>query len=268
MGGIEQQLSGDIVDAMYGANAPSASNPFATMADAGGILPADKWYVLLENFDKGTTSPGWSQSTSGPVTVQYTQAYESGVIGQVYLSAGGPGAVRAGIAFGSNYNYILNFSDCLFTKWNGSIRRSPANVGVALFGLGNTNNPGGAPSGFGNVIAIVHDPNNMTGVNPGLITNWFIWVKSSAGQTLYDTGIAPTGIWQFPEFNYDSLGVEVKINNAVVVNVPITDPNLFVSQAPAAGAGLQPVIYVGKTVAASGNNQLRVDNFNLYRKWN
>lgn len=270
---IKQLLKHSEFKAIRNANAPSSLNPFATMADiagGGGILPADKWYIFQENFDKGTVPLGWTQATSGgPATVSYTQAYETNSIGQAQLNAPGPAALFASLTYGNAYNYILNFTDCLYTQWNSLIRRDPGNIGVSLVGLAN-NGGSAVPSAFGNVIALVHDPGNMTTVNGGLTGNWFVWVKDASGQSLYNTGIAPTGTWQFVEFEYNNTGVphvEVKINGAVVATVPNTDPNLFVSQAPAANAGLKPVIYCGKTIAATGGNQLRVDQFNLYRKW-
>lgn len=270
---IKQLLKHSEFQAIRNANAPALANPFATMADltgGGGILPANQWYVLQQNFDKGVVPPGWTQATSGvPATVSYTQPYETGAIGQVQMNMPGPAAGFASLTYASGYNYLLDFSDCDYTKWNSLIRRDPAHVGVSLVGLAN-NGGSAVPSAFGNVIALVHDPNNMTTVNGGLTGNWFVWIKDASGQTLYNTGIAPTNIWQFVEFEYNYEGVpyvEVKINGVVVATVPNTDPNLFVSQAPAANAGLKPVLYCGKTAAATGGNQLRVDQFNLYRKW-
>lgn len=273
MEGVDVLLKGNQIRAIQNANTPGVGNPFATIADltsGGGILAANQWYVLAENFDKGVLSQGWTQASSGPPSIiSYTQAYETGSIGHVSLSAPGPAALFASVIYASNYNYLLNFSDCEYTKWNAIFRRDPANVGVALVGLANI--AGSAiPSAFGNVIALVHDPNNMTTANGGLVTNWFVWVKDASGQSLYDTGVAPTNAWQFVEFEYNYSGtpyVEVKINGVVVVTVPNTDPNLFISQAAGVNAGLKPICYTGKTVAASGGNQFRVDQFNLYRKW-
>lgn len=229
-------------------------------------------YWLVENFDKGFIPSGWTQSTNGATTVNYTQAYENGHIGQVQMIGNGPAALRAAIGFANTFNYILNFADCLYTKWNHFVRKPSTDGGVSLVGLANRIDAA-TPASFNNVIAIVHDPNNMTGANPGLITNWIVLIKNATGQSVYNTNVAPTGIWQFVEFEYNYENplapyVDVKIDGILKVTVLGTDPNLFVSQAPAANAGLKPVIYNGKTAALSVNNSIRVDNFNLGRKWN
>jgi hypothetical protein len=241
---IKQLLKTDEFRGIRNANLPSALNPFATLADlsgGAGILSPVQWYILQENFDRGVLPQGWIQTSSGPpATVSYSQIYETGAIGHVLLSAPGPAALFASVTFANGYNYLLNFSDCEFTQWNANVRRNATNVGVALVGLANV--AGSAvPSVFGNVIALVHDPNNMTGANGGLVTNWFVWVKDASGQTLYDTGVAPNDTWQFVDFKYDSTGVVVQINGVTVVTVPNTDPNLFVSQVSGATAGLKPV---------------------------
>jgi hypothetical protein len=274
MVGIDQQLDGNISDGLYAANNPSTGNPIATMADltggGGGILPADEWYILQQNFDRGVIPQGWTQSTSAPpATVSYTQPYETNAIGQVLLSAPGPAALFASVAFANGYNHILNFSDCLYTKWNSRVKRNPTNVGVALVGLANVIGTA-VPSVFGNVIALIHDPGNMTGANPGLLTNWLVWVKDASGQSIYDTLVAPDNLWQYVEFEYNYVGVpfvEVKIGGVVVATVPNTDVNLFVSEVAGVGAGVKPVCYCGKTIAATGGNQFAVNQFNLYRKW-
>lgn len=271
---IKQLLKHSEFQAIRNANAPTAGNPFATIADltgSGGILPANEWYILQENFDKGVIPLGWTQASSGaPAAINYAQPYATKAIGHINMSAPGPAALFTALTFANGYNYILDFSDCQFTKWNVNLLRTSTDVGVALAGL--TNVIGTAvPTVFGNVIAIVHDRNNMTGANPGLTNNWFVWVKDASGQTMYNTGVAPTLAWQFVEFEYNYTGVpyvEVKINGVIVATIPNTDPNLFVSQAPGVGAGLKPSLYCGKTIAATGGNNLRVDQFNLYRKWN
>lgn len=267
---IKQLLTSAEYQAIRQANSPSASNPFATLDDIEGDQFGSRYiYSFKEAFDKGVIPAGWTQSTSGAgAGVVYTQAYETYSIGQVQINTNGNAISFASVIYANAINYILNFvTNCVFTKWNTLIRRAPGDVGVGLAGLAN-NTGSVVPSAFGNVIALVHDPNNMTTANPGLTGNWFVWVKNGVGQSFYNTGIAPTGVWQFVEFDYTSAGVEVKINGAVVVTVPTSDPNLFTSQAPAAGAGLKPVLYTGKGVATAGANSLRVDQFNLYRKWN
>lgn len=235
------------------------------------VTSGRRQYLLSENFDKGVIPQGWTQASSGaPAAINYVQPYQTGAIGHVNISAPGPAALFASLVFANGYNFLLNFSDCKYTLWSGNVLRTSTDVGVALIGL--TNVIGTAvPSVFANVIALVHDPNNMTGANPGLTNNWFIWVKDASGQSLYNTGVLPSNAWQFVDFNYNNIGtpyVEVKIDGVVVATVPNTDPNLFVSQAAGVGAGLKPCLYCGKTIAATGGNNLRVDQFNLFREWN
>lgn len=241
-------------------------------ADETYLYNPNQTYSYFENFDRGVIPSGWTQLSSGaPATVNYTQAYETGAIGQVQLNAPGPAALFASVTYSNGYNYLLNFSDCIYTKWNCRFRRDPADVGVMLVGLANV---GGSavPTVFANVIALVHDRNNMTTANPSLSNNLFVWVKDASGQTRYDTGIAPTNVWQKVDFEYNYSNplapyVNVWINDVLVVTVPGSDANLFVSQAPAAGAGLKPVIYTGKTIAATGGNSLRADSFNIIKRW-
>jgi len=236
------------------------------------VYNANFSYSSFENFDKGVIPQGWAQTSSGaPATVNYVQPYESGAIGRVVLNAPGPAALFASLTYSNGYNYLLNFSDCIFTKWNCRFKRDPANVGVMLVGM--ANQPGTAvPSVFANVIALVHDPNNMTGANPGLLTTFFVWIKDSSGQSIYNTGVSPNNTYQQVNFEYNYSNplapyVAVTINNVLVATVPGSDANLFVSQAAGANAGLKPVLYTGKTVAASGGNQLIVDSFNIIRRW-
>ena len=268
---IKQILSGDIVDSLYNANTPTASNPVATISDLIGTIPNQNAYLFSQNFNLGVIPPGWTQSTATG-TVSYTQAYETGAIGQAYLSAGGPGATRASLRFATAYNHILRFNDCVTTKWNFYSRRGVADNGFCLVGLTNTGTS--TPTGFGNTIALIHDPLNQSGMNPGLLTNWLVCVRLQAGTyTTYDTSVAPTGIWQFIEFEYNNVTLgshflEVKINNALVATVLASDPNLFVATAPAANVALSPTLYCGTVVGAAATNTLRTTFFNLYRKWN
>ena len=174
--------------------------------------------------------------------------------------------------FAVAYNHILRFNDCVTTKWNFYSRRGVADNGFCLVGLTNTGTS--TPTGFGNTIALIHDPLNQSGMNPGLLTNWLVCVRLQAGTyTTYDTGVAPTSIWQFIEFEYNNVTLgshflEVKINNALVATVLASDPNLFVATAPAAHVALSPTLYCGTVVGAAATNTLRTTFFNLYRKWN
>jgi hypothetical protein len=271
MNGIEQYLSGDQIDAMYGASAPSASNPFATQNDIVTIIPNQNIYTMYQYFDLGVIPPGWTQSTSVG-TATYTQAYQTGAIGQVLLSAGGPGSTRASVRYANAFNYILSFASTITTKWNFYCRRPGTDNGFCLAGLSNTGS--GTPIGFGNTIALIHDPLNQSGMNPGLLTNWLVCVRLQAGTfTIYNTGVAPSGTWQFVEFEYNNVipasrYVEVKINGVVVTVVPATDTNLFLTTAPAAGVALSPTLYCGTVPGAAAGNSLRTAFFNIYRKWN
>jgi hypothetical protein len=228
-------------------------------------------YAMFQNFDKGVIPQGWTQSTSAG-TISYTQAYEVGTPGQVFLSAGGPGATRAALGFATAYNYLLRFDDCIYTKWNFRVRRAAADNGFCQIGLSNIIT--GTPTGFGNSIVIRSDKLNQSGQNPALIQNWYVCVRKigAAAYTNYDTGVAATGSFQYFEFEYnfsDPLNayLEVKIDNVVVATVLSTDPNLFVSSAPGAGLALSPNIYCGTVVGAAAGNTARVSNFNILKKW-
>lgn len=235
------------------------------------IYDANLQYAMFQNFDKGLIPQGWTQSTSVG-TVSYTQAYETSAIGQVLLSAGGPGATRAAVGYSTNYNYILRFDDCVYTKWIFNARRPATDNGFCQLGLSNIITR--TPTGFGNSIVIRSDKLNQSGQNPGLIQNWYVCVRKigALAYTNYDTGIAPNGTWQNFEFEYnysDPLNpyVNVKINGVTVVTVPGTDPNLFVSSAPGAGLALCPILYCGTVVGAAAGNTVRVSNFNLIKRW-
>ena len=228
-------------------------------------------YSLFQNFDKGVIPQGWTQSTATG-TISYIQAYETGAIGQVFLSAGGPGATRAAIGYSTTYNYILRFDDCVYTKWNFKIRRPATDNGFCQVGLSNIIT--GTPTGFGNSIVIRSDKLNQSGQNPGLIQNWYVCVRKigAAAYTNYDTGVPANGTWQYFEFEYNysnpaSPYLEVKINGSVVATVLNTDPNLFVSTAPGAGLALSPIIYCGTVVGAAAGNTVRVTEFNLIKRW-
>lgn len=228
-------------------------------------------YSMFQNFDKGVIPQGWTQSTSVG-TISYVQAYETGAVGQVLLSSGGPGATRAAVGYSTTYNYILRFDDCIYTKWNFKARRPAADNGFCQIGLSNIIT--GTPTGFGNSIVIRNDKLNQSGQNPGLIQNWYVCVRKigAAAYTNYDTGIAADGTWQYFEFEYNYSNplapyLEVKINGVVVATVLGTDPNLFVSSAAGAGLALCPIIYCGTVIGAAAGNTVRVTNFNLQKRW-
>lgn len=270
MSKIERFLPNDQYQAALAANSPALGNPFATIADIGTTSNND--YQMFQAFDKGILPQGWTQTTGAPAATNYTQPYETNAVGMIRHTSSGPTALSASIQYASTYNYLLDFSDCVYTKWDSKFSRSPLDVGVMLVGL--ANRAGSiVPSSFMNVIAVAHDPNNMTTVNPGLTPNLFVWVKNAVGQTLYDTGVAPNGVWQQVNFDYNYSNpmapyLNVYLDGVLVVTVPGTDLNLFVSQAAGTNAGLKPVCYCGKTVAVSGTNTLKITNFNLTKRWN
>jgi hypothetical protein len=85
-------LSTDIINALEGANAPSAANVFATMADVGGAAAAyltdlDTWPVL--KFDKNYR---YIHEMSGPVLISVETLTPPGVVGnfnKLYIKANG-----------------------------------------------------------------------------------------------------------------------------------------------------------------------------------
>jgi hypothetical protein len=224
----------------------------------------EKQYLLSEDFDKGIIPSGWASSTSGG-TITYTQNYETTAIGQAFLTANrGAGATRAGMIYGSNY--LLRLDDCLFTRWYGKARRALADVGMCQFGFANSNSS--TPSTFGNMIVIMHDPNNMSGKNPTLITNWcFVTNRVGFSFNCLDTGIAPNGTWQnfMAEFNNVGTPTLTMKVNGVVTNTITNMTNVPVVLA--SGQSFAPSCYAGSTIGAVGANSIRLDKFSVFRKW-
>lgn len=242
-----------------------------------------KSYSLIEQFDMGITPQGWTTATQGAgSSVTYTQAYESGVIGQAFVQST-QSAInnRAGIIFASNYNYILAFDDCVYTSFRTKLRNGTgAMTNIIQVGLGNTITPAnvvvGAPlTGFGNTIAFRMDPLNKTGENPGLITNWFLFTKKAGvGFNTVDTGVAYTpATFQDLGFIVDytiplAPVIRAYINDVLVATL-VVNANVPISSGPGAGLGLSQMAFTGSGGFSGGPaTTLRINDMALYRLWN
>jgi hypothetical protein len=223
-----------------------------------------KQFLFIEEFDKNAVPQGWNSSVSGG-SIVFNQQYETGSIGQAFLQAAvGAAPIRAGLLYGANF--ILDLSDCIFTKWYIDVRRAPTNTGYTHFGLANNNTS--TPNAFGNCIVIAHDPLNMSGKNPGLITNWIIITnRTGFSFTTYDTGIAPTSAWQNFEFNFSNgLVPELSVKvNGIITNVITNMVNVPVVMT--SGQSMGPTAYVGAIIGAVNTNSLRLNKFSFFRKW-
>ena len=129
--GIDQQLDGNIIDGLYAANAPSTSNPVATMADVGQGIPPfadERQFVFVENFTNGSLPPGWTGSISGTgASITYTQVSESGVSPGLALATIGTAALsRVSILTGSGFQYMRTFTDGPETTCFIQMRWSPS----------------------------------------------------------------------------------------------------------------------------------------------
>lgn len=116
----------------------------------------------------------------------------------------------------------------------------------------------------GNTLAIMHDPTNTSGYNPGLITNLFLLARCVSGQvsgatgnTVLDLGVPLTvGVsYDTYEMIYDNLLGEVRVfkNNVLLntltnlSNVPGSPGRVIV-----AGNNLSPTWYQGNTPSTGG----------------
>jgi len=74
--GIDQQLDGDQIDSLYGANNPSATNPFATLADLAGGGVSGNYGAFYD-----TTNQAFVASTATPITLNTTYLFNGMSIG-------------------------------------------------------------------------------------------------------------------------------------------------------------------------------------------
>jgi hypothetical protein len=133
----------------------------------------------------------------------------------------------------------------------------------------------------GNTLALMYDPNNNSGYNPGLIQNLFILARSVSGQvttgvtanTVFDLGVGlTTGAYDVYELLYDNILGQIRAyKNNVQIGGNMTDLS-NVPGGPTRGLtittnGLSPTWYVGNSATVSlgttGITQI-IDKFITY----
>jgi hypothetical protein len=139
----------DQKDAMDGANAPTAGNPFATMADVGGgggatvvTVPSDGTYQTAAGGGTNNIPSGWTPANNKQYKASVTAwAFTGGgerlLITVVGLVVGNGGANVLGSAptiSATNYTVAdLSGAACNFNLSGGAVRLGL--TGVALFAL-------------------------------------------------------------------------------------------------------------------------------------
>jgi len=286
MVGIDQQLDGNISDGLYAANNPSTSNPIATMADVGEGIPFfadERQYVQITNFDTGSLPVGWSGSVSGAgSTVVYTQVSESGISpGMALATLGTATNARVSLVTGSGFQYMPSLIDAIESvyfcqaRWNGV--PSPTNC-VQILGWINRN--AFTPlSAMGNALAIMRDPNNASGFNPGLITNLFLIARSTyngpTANTIVDLGVPYDNVtWRSYKIVYDNVLSEVRVYRDNVLLTTLTNmanvPGGSVRGVipPAATNGLQAGFYLGNAAAAPATGSaIRIAKVTVFKRY-
>lgn len=286
MVGIDQQLDGNISDALYAANNPSTSNPIATMADVGEGIPFfgdERQYVQVTNFDTGSLPVGWRGSVSGGgSSVVYTQVSESGISpGMALATVNTTTNARVSLVTGSGYQYMRTFTDSIESiyfvqaRWSGV--PSPTNC-AQILGWINANSFSPL-SAMGNALAIMHDPNNASGFNPGLITNLFLIARSTyngpTANTIVDLGVPYDNVnWRSYKIVYDNVLNEVRVYRDNVLLTTLTNmanvpAGLTRGVIPlAANAGLQAGFYLGNAAAAPATGSaIRIAKITVFKRY-
>lgn len=280
-----------------GTSAPQGS--FCTASDGSGTFfktgPSNNDWINTSisigstrtlfystDFETGALPAGWNQATASGGTAVFNQAAETGVIGLGLLQTTAVINSRAGLQYSNGFNFLLSFLDCIFTqqifkiRWNGI----PPNANIThAFGWLNTN-AAVTPSNLGNALAIMYDPSNTSGFNPGLITNLFLLARSvygGTGNTVVNLGVLPDNVnWRDYQIIYDNVLNEVRVYRDMVLLKTLTNlanvPGGLIKGAIPIGAGtaLQPNIYLGSSaavapLAASG---IRIDKHTTYKIYN
>lgn len=277
--GQEQTLSGDIINGLYASNNPSTSNSFITSTD----LFNEKTFIAVYNFDSGSLPVGWSGQVIGTgSSVSYTQATENGISpGMALATVTTTALARVSLVTGSGYQYMRNFTDgpetTCFTqmRWSGT----PSSSGcVTMFGWINANTVS-PPSALGNALCIMYDPANVTGFNPGLITNLFLLARSNyngpVANTVVDLGVTFDATnWRNYTIKYDNVLSQVTVTRDNVLLTTLTN----MANVPAgsirgviptgAGNGLQGGFYIGNgAIAAPTGTAIRVSKFSIFKKY-
>lgn len=287
--GIEQQLSGDIIDGLYNAPNPiTLTNPVATIANitnATNTMPPsgdEKQYIQVTNFDVGATPTGWNSSVATGGLIGYTQVSENGVSpGMALFSITTSALSRASLINGSGFQYMRTLTDgpetSVFTQMRFSGTPSSSQTAV-IFGWINSNtfNP---PSALGNALAIMYDPANVSGFNPGLITNLFLIARSTyngpTANTIVDLGVTFDAVnWRNFNIIYDNVLNQVRITRDNVLLTTLTNlanvpgGNIRGVIPAAASNGLKAGVYLGNgAVAAPASTGVRVSKMTIFKRY-
>jgi hypothetical protein len=281
MVGIDQQLDGDISDALYAADAPSATNPVVTR-NATPAFVDEKQFVSVTNFDTGSLPVGWTGSVVGTgASIVYTQAYESGVSpGMALATLGTATGSRVSILTGSGFQYMRSFTDgpettfFIQARWSGV--PSPTNS-AHIMGWINSNSFSPIPT-IGNTLAIVYDPTNASGTNPGLITNLFLLARANYGtptaNTVVDLGIPYDNVnWRAYKIVYDNVLGQVRVYRDNVLLTTLTDLSNVPGGAvrgtipTGAGNGVAAGFYIGNQGVAATGSAIRVAKVSVFKRF-
>jgi hypothetical protein len=191
----------------------------------------NKQYVQVTNFDTGSLPVGWSASVSGTgSSVVYNQKTESGTSpGMAFATIGTLAAARVSLITGSGYQYMPSLIDgpetTYFIQMRWNVIPSLTNCAQVLGWINSTSSL--TPSGMGNTLAIMYDPANVSGFNPGLITNLFLLARANyngpTANTVVDLGVTFDTNWRFYKITYDNILNEVRVYRDNVLLTTLLD---------------------------------------------
>jgi len=330
--GLEQQLSGDIINALYAGDSQplpvSLSNPYSTKA-----FGMPNTYLAVTEWDQSAIPTNWTQTLNGSGAAGVNPQPLPGTMGIYQLASGVTAGGRAAARFATSANLLATFTDANYTSLlfriqtpnfpsllqktltftvvagtfaaldvitNGlgasgtivAINLATTVITVSFitgtFAIGNTITSGaksgtvtnvqnGYNSAFqmgwintasqvagasGNTLAIMYDPANISGFNPGLITNLFLLarcvtgqVSGATGNTVLDLGVTQNNSgYDNYEIIYDNLLAQVRVyrNNILLntltdlSNVPGSPTRVIV-----AGNNLSPTWYAGNSATVA-----------------
>jgi len=251
-------------------------------------IGSPKTYFYSQDFEIGALPSGFSQFSSSGTTV-HNNPQELGTLGicQIYVPSVTANA-RVGIQYSSGVNYLLRFTDSLYTELSFKIRFKttspptpamviPAVSSVCMFGWINTNSMANGASG--NTLAIMYDPSNISGYNTGGITNLFLLARATYGtptaNTIVDLGVLPDTNWRNFSIVYDNSLNEVRAYRDSILLTTLTNlsnvPAGSIRGAIPAGGrnSLQPTFYVANKSAPTAPTptgmNLMVDKCSIYK---
>lgn len=115
MSGIEQQLSGDIIDALYwGSSMPlpqGLNNPFSTRS-----FGTTKTYLAVTEWENAAVPSNWTQTLSGSGAASVNPQPAAGTMGIYQLGTGVTAGGRAGLRYATSANLLATFTDGPYTS--------------------------------------------------------------------------------------------------------------------------------------------------------